>query len=326
MQPFYRFMMAEKATAHFGGTRILRNALSRLFGLLVLLLALATLLFFLLQLTGDPVLVLAGSDASEAQIEAIRREYGFDQPLFAQYVAYMANLLQLDFGTSLASGEPAMMKVLAALPATLLLTALGMMLTLLIAIPVGCAVGIRRGGGRLSNMVLFVAQGVPGFVAALVLVQVFAISLDLLPAIGFGGPSTWILPAVSISAFLVPKLARIVAKNVELTLSAQFVRTARSYGIRGAPLLWRHIFPNAIVGAGAVIGAQFAFLISGVVVIESIFAWPGLGRLLVDATLELDFAVVQAATLTVAVLVFLVNVLTDATLDRVDVRLKEGRS
>jgi peptide/nickel transport system permease protein len=165
-------------------------------------------------------------------------------------------------------------------------------------------------------------QGTPGFAVALVLVQVFAVSLGWVPAIGFSGPASWILPAVSLSIFLAPKLTRVVAANVGAARAEDYVRAARAGGATEREVLFRHILPNALLGAVALIGSQFAFLIGGVVVIETIFAWPGLGRLLVQSTLNLDFPVVQAAALTVAVLVYAVNALTDLVFVALDPRLR----
>lgn len=319
--------MNPPASHRLGPGPILRAAARLLGRLLVLLLAIATFLFFMLQFTGDPALVLAGSEASADQVAAIRTSYGFDRPLPIQYLSYLWATLRFDFGRSLMSGEPAMNLVLEALPVTLLLTVSGMAVTLAAAVPAGAIIGYgnARGRARGATMVLFLLQGIPGYIAALLLVQVFAIELNWLPAVGFSGPASWVLPCLSIAAFLVPKLARIIARGVEDAMKADFIRTARSSGVSERRILWQHALPNALAGATALIGAQLAFLISGLVVIETLFAWPGLGRLIVEATLELDFPVVQAATLLIAVLVFAVNSGTDLLLARIDVRIHEAR-
>ncbi|HEU0224846.1 MAG TPA: ABC transporter permease [Steroidobacteraceae bacterium] len=303
------------------GFRLLRD-------LAVLLLGTLTLLFFLLRLAGDPALVLAGPEATDEQLSAIRAEYGLDRSLPRQYFSYLGNLLRLDFGRSLADGSPALARVLAAYPTSLLLAGLAMAATLLISVPTGAWLGARRNGAarRAVRWLLFVLQGVPGFVTALLLVQVFAIELVWLPAIGFGGVQAMVLPTLSVAAFLAPKLTRLIEANVAAALLSPYVRTARAIGASEREILWRHALPNALLGATALVGTQFAFLMAGLVIIESIFAWPGIGWLLVQSTASLDFPVVQAITLTVVITVFAVNTLVDALQHRIDPRLRHRES
>lgn len=305
------------------GQKILRS-LRPVRDLVVLLLGTLTLLFFLLRLTGDPALVLAGPDATDEQVAAIRAQYGLDRSLPVQYLSYVGNLLRLDFGRSLADGSPALQKVLIAYPTTLLLAALAMAATLLISIPAGAWLGARRDGATRMAMrwLLFVLQGVPGFVTALLLVQIFAIELVWLPALGSSGLQSMILPTFSVAAFLAPKLTRLIEANIAAAMSSSYVRTARSIGASDREILWRHALPNALLGATALVGTQFAFLMTGLVIIESIFAWPGIGWLLVQSTTNLDFPVVQAITMTVVMTVFLVNTFVDMVQHRIDPRLR----
>lgn len=292
--------------------------------LAVLLLGTLTLLFFLLRLTGDPALMLAGADATDEQVAAIRAEYGLDRSLPVQYLSYVGNLLRLDFGRSLADGSPALEKVLIAYPTSLLLAAMAMAVTLLISVPTGAWLGAKRhGAARIAvRWLLFVLQGVPGFVTALLLVQIFAIELVWLPALGSSGPSSLILPTVSVASFLAPKLTRLIEANVAAAMVSPYVRTARAIGASDREILWRHALPNALLGATALVGTQFAFLMTGLVIIESIFAWPGIGWLLVQSTTSVDFPVVQAITLTVVVTVFAVNTFVDLMQRRIDPRLR----
>jgi peptide/nickel transport system permease protein len=199
-----------------------------------------------------------------------------------------------------------------------------MLATLAISVPAGAWLGARRGGAarRLARWLLFVMQGVPGFVTALLLVQAFAIELVWLPALGFGSAAAMVLPTLSVAAFLAPKLTRLIEANVAAAMLSPYVRTARAIGASEREILWRHALPNALLGATALVGAQFAFLMTGLVIIESIFAWPGIGWLLVQSTTSLDFPVVQAITLTVVVTVFAVNALVDWLQHRIDPRLR----
>jgi peptide/nickel transport system permease protein len=303
---------------------LLYALLRRLRDLAVVLFCTTAVLFVMLRLSGDPVAVMAGPDATPAQIAEIRSAYGFDRPLPAQFAAYVGRMVHLDLGESLADGEPALAKVLRVFPASLLLGSLAMGLTLLVSIPLGAWLGARpAGGGRAAARgALLLLQGFPGFVTALVLVQLFAIERPWLPALGFRGIDSWILPVTSIAAYLSPKLVRLVEANVVSAMGSGFVRTARAIGASDAQVLWRHVMPNALLGATALIGTQFAFLVTGLVVIETIFAWPGMGWLLVQSTVSLDFPVVQAIVVVTVVTVYAVNAATDALQRLVDPRLR----
>ncbi len=298
--------------------------LAKLRDLAVLLFALATLLFFLLRAAGDPALVLAGPEATPEAIAAIRAEYGLDRPLIVQYGAYLLNLLRLDFGVSLANREPAIDVVWRAAPATIGLTLAAMTATILVAVPLGAWLGQKPDAPSRRGVAaaLFVLQGVPGFVVTLLLIQVFSVTLLWLPSTGLAGPESWVLPVVGLAAFLAPKLARVIAANVAEAMREDYVRTARAIGASEAEALWRHAVPNALLGASALVGAQFAFLLGGSVVTESIFSWPGLGWHLLKSTQTLDFPVVQAIAVFIAILVFVVNALTDASFRRLDPRLR----
>lgn len=298
------------------GSRLLGNFAVLLFGI-------ATVVFFALRAAGDPIVVLAGENASPEMVEALRERYGFDHPLLLQYLYYIANILRLEFGTSLATGRPALFYVLEQVPATLLLAVLGMAVTLLVSIPVGAWLGAEpdRPGRRLASGVVFFAQGLPGFVTALILIQIFVVQLMWLPSLGLADPRAWVLPAVSLASFLAPKLIRVIAANVSEAMRQEYVRTARSIGASPRSILWREALPNAILGAVALIGAQFAFLFGGAVIIEVLFLWPGIGLLLFRSAQTLDFPVLQAITFVVAVLVFAVNALADLLFRVVDPRV-----
>lgn len=216
--------------------------------------------------------------------------------------------------------------MLQVLPATLALAALGMAATLAIAVPLGAWLGARwpTPGRRAVAALLFFLQGVPGFVIALLLVQAFAIRLGWLPALGFHGPATWLLPMFSLASFLAPRLARVIATNVAQAIAEDYVRTARANGATEREVLFAHALPNALLGATALAGTQLAFLISGTVVLEFIFAWCGIGWLLIESTQTLDFPVIQAIAVVVGGLVFMLNTLVDLALLRLDPRLARG--
>ncbi len=303
----------------FVGSRLIGN-------FVVLLLGITTLMFFALRAAGDPIIVMAGENAGPEMIEALRQQYGFDQPLILQYLYYLGNVLRLDFGASLASGQAALPYVLKQLPATLLLAFLGMTVTIAVSVPVGVWLGARpdRVSSRIIAALVVFAQGLPGFVTALILIQVFVVQLMWLPSLGHADVRTWILPSLSLASFLAPKLIRVIAANISEAMRQEYIRTARSIGSSARSVLWREAFPNAILGTVALISAQFAFLFAGAVIIEVLFLWPGIGLLLFDSAQALDFPVLQAIAFVVAVLVFFVNALTNFIFQVIDPRIGEA--
>lgn len=294
--------------------------------LIILLLSITTFMFFALRMAGDPIIVLAGENASVELIEEIKKQYGFDQPLVIQYFFYIFNIFRLDFGQSLSTGQPALSYVLGQVPATLLLAFLGMAVTLAISIPAGAWLGMKPDalGRRLASGIVFFMQGLPGFVTALLLIQVFVVSLMWFPSLGFSQIKAWILPGISLASFLAPKLIRMISANVSEAMREEYIRTARSIGAPGWSILWREAVPNAILGAVALIGTQFAFLFAGAVIIEVLFLWPGIGLLLFRSAQVLDFPVLQAIAFVIAILVFFVNALTNMAFAVLDPRLRSA--
>ena len=301
-----------------------RPLLARTAELFALLFGITTLLFFLLRISDDPATVIAGEQATPELLAEIRAAYGFDRPVMVQYLIYLGAILRLDFGTSIANDLPALSLVLERLAPTLLLAGLALLLTLSVAVPLGAWLGMRPDAPARRGVsgLIFVAQGIPGYVAGLLFIQLFAVQLGWLPSIGADNPAAWILPAATLAAFLTPKLTRVLAANVAEALREDFIRTARAHGAPPIVILVRHALPNALLGATALIGTQFAFLISGALTTEVIFAWPGLGRLLIASVQVLDFPVVQASVFVIAAMVFAVNGVTDVLFRLIDPRLR----
>lgn len=301
-----------------------RVLLVRLAELVTLLILISTVLFFLLRLGGDPATMLAGENADPEVVAQIRAHYGLDSPLPVQYLTFIGNVLVLNFGDSLSNGRPAIGLVFERLGPTLSLAGAAIAIDLVAATTVGTWLGARprAAGRRAVNAVVFIAQGIPAYITGLVLIEVFAVRLRLLPSIGADGPTSWILPALTLAAFLAPQLTRVVAAGVGEAMREDYVRTARANGAGGLALLIRHVLPNALLGTVAVIGTQFAYLISGALLTEVIFGWPGLGRLLVDSVTRLDFPVVQASVFVVAVGVFGVNTVLDLAFRLIDPRVR----
>lgn len=311
-----------------GRTSLLRGLLTalgvRLAQLVALLLVISTVLFFLIRLSGDVARILAGENATPETIELVREQYGLDRPVIVQYFIFLGQLAQLDFGSSLYSGQDALSLVLQRIPATLQLAAVAVIAAAIIAIPVGSWLGAKpSGGGRgLATVLISCLQGIPGFVVGLLLIQVFAVWFGLLPSIAGSGWQSMILPTLTLAAFLVPQLIRVLAAGTGEVMRQDYVRTAVANGASSGTVLLRHVLPNALLGMAALLGSQFAFLMSGAMLTEYIFAWPGLGLQLINSVTTLDFPVIQATVFVVAVLVFLVNVVMDLVFRLLDPRLR----
>lgn len=300
---------------------------SRLLQLIVLLGTISTTLFLLLRLSGDPAVLLAGEGAGPETIEAIRADYGFDKPLIQQYIMFILDVLRLDFGNSLVNSQPALGFVLSYLPSTLHLTFLAILFNSLLAIPVGVWLGAKPSQRRrkLLSTVVSVAQGTPAYVIALLLIQVFSVWLGWLPSIAGTGTWAWVLPTATLSFALAPNLIRVVAASVEDTTRQDYFRTARANGAGPRTLLMKHSLPNALLSTTSLLGAQFAFLLSGALITEFIFAWPGLGLILVQSITNLDFPTIQATVFVVAYLVFFVNLIMDQIFRFADPRLRKSQ-
>lgn len=296
--------------------------------LAILLFAISTLLFFLLRLSGDPAAVLAGEEADPDLVALIRQRYGLDDALVVQYARYVLSILTLDFGESLRGGQAALGLVLERLASTLLLAFLALLATAAISVPLGAWLGVRPDATtrKWVNGIVFIFQGIPGYIVGLLLIQLFVVELRWMTSIGNQGVTSWILPSLTLASFLAPKMVRVIAANVSEAMREDYIRTARANGASTGEVLRRHALPNALLGATALIGTQFAFLMSGSLITEWIFAWPGFGLLLVQSVERLDFPVVQAAVFVIAGLVFVVNAGTDVAFRLIDPRLRRQQA
>ncbi len=300
----------------------------RLIELLVLLVFVSSTLFFLLRFTGDPAAVLAGETGDQEQLELIRKQYGLDKPLPVQYAIFLVKMVQFDFGKSFANAQDALGLVFERLPTSFTLVLIAFTANLCLSIPMGAWLGSRpdRTGRKLASTFVFIAQGIPGYITGLLLIQLFAVELRWLPSIGNQGPQSWIMPAITLASFQAPQVIRVISANVAEAMREDYIRTARANGAGFSTLLWRHALKNAMLGATALIGAQVSFLLGGSVITEVIFAWPGLGRLLVTSVQTLDFPVVQAAVFMIAVFVYLAIMITDFVFLLIDPRLRRQRA
>lgn len=286
--------------------------------------ALMTSAFFLVRLTGDPVNLYLPVDASDAAREAMRVRLGLDRSLPAQFFDWAWDILRLDFGMSLWHNRPAMDVVLEALPNTLALGAIALALAFTAAIVMGSIAAVNAGGwiDRGVNVLSQAAASVPDFWLGLMGVLLFAVTFRILPTSGFGGPVYWVLPVACLFARPFGTLVQIVRGSMIEALNATFVRTARAKGAHDGRVTFVHALRNALLPAVTVTGDLAAQFAGGGGVVEVVFGFPGIGKLLIDGILKRDFAIVQASIFAVAVVIFFINILVDMLYASIDPRVR----
>lgn len=269
--------------------------------------------FFLLHMTGDPVGMLLPADASREDIDRIVKLFGFDQPMYVQFTRFLGGVVRGDFGNSIRQDEPALSLVLERVPATLELTLAAMVISVLVAFPAGIISASRRGRPIDQGAMLFAlfGQSVPNFWLGIMLILLFSVSLGWFPPFGRGGLENLVLPALTLSMYSMARTARLIRSGMIEVLSQDYIRTAHAKGLSKSTVLWRHALRNALIPTVTVLGLDLAHLLGGAIITETIFAWPGVGRLTISAIFARDYPIVQAAVFLVAVGYTGINLLVD---------------
>ena len=286
---------------------------TRLFRAALTILLVMTFAFVVLRLSGDPASILLGPDAPTDSIEAFRAQWGLDDPIWKQYLAYLKSLAQLDFGVSMRDRSPAIDLVLERVPATLALTVPTLLIQLGVGIPAGVYAALHRESVADRGVIMLSIFGftIPSFVMGLVLVLVFAVTLGWLPS---GGQDSWqhaILPIATMSVGGIGILARFSRSAMIEVMGQPYIRTAMAKGLSWRDVVWKHALPNASVPIVTIVGFMVGSLIAGAVVVESIFSWPGIGRLLIVSVSNRDLAVVQCLLLVIASAMVIANLCVD---------------
>jgi peptide/nickel transport system permease protein len=284
----------------------------RVVRLLIVLAGVSLVTFAILHVSGDPVSLMM-PEAPEADRAALRLAMGFNEPLPVQFGRFVGNIVRGDFGQSFFHREPALRLVLDRMPVTLLLTVLAMTVSLAIAIPVGILSAVRRNShfDHGATFVVFLGTSMPVFWTGIMLILLFAVQLRMLPVSGWASWSALVLPAVTLATFSTPLLLRIVRSSMLEVINLDYVRTARAKGVSEWIVIWHHALINAALPLVTVAGLQFGLLLGGAVITETVFAVPGVGRLIVGAIRQLDFPIVQAGVFVLALIVVLVNFAVD---------------
>jgi peptide/nickel transport system permease protein len=280
--------------------------------LLVVLVGVSLVTFAILQASGDPVALMM-PEAPESDRAVLREAMGFNDPLPVQFARFAGNIVRGDFGQSFFHREPALPLVLARLPTTVLLTLLAMTVSLAIALPIGIVSALRRNSAfdHTATLVVFLGTSRPVFWTGIMLILLFAVQLRVLPVSGWESWTALILPAATLATFSTPLLLRIVRSSMLEVINLDYVRTARAKGVSEWFVICRHALTNAALPLVTVAGLQFSLNLGGAVITETVFAVPGLGRLIIGAIRQLDFPIVQAGVFLIALMVVLVNFAVD---------------
>jgi peptide/nickel transport system permease protein len=294
--------------------------------LALVLVAVGSAVFLLVFLSGDPVMLMVPMNATREEIEALRVALGLDQPLWVQYGRYMTRAVQGDFGNSIKAGQPALDLVLERVPATLELGLAGMLLATLVGMSIGIVSALKRDSwiDAFGRILALGSQAMPIFWLGLILIIVFSVKLRWLPPFGRGGLAELVMPAITMATYNIPLILRLTRSSLFEVLHQDYVRTARAKGLTERRVVLGHILRNAAIPLITVIGMNFGRILGGAIVTETVFAWPGVGLLSIDAVFTADYPVIMASTIILVVSVVVVNFLTDLTYGVLDPRIRHS--
>jgi peptide/nickel transport system permease protein len=290
------------------------------------LLGVSVIVFGIMHLTpGDPAILMLGEAAPERELAALRARLGLDEPIYVQYGIWLGRIVQLDFGRSIRSGRPVTAEIQARLPATIELAVLATLLAIVIGVPLGVLSATRPNSvlDHTATIAAFGGLAMPVFWQGLMMILIFSVWLGWFPSSGrLGGWAYYVLPTLTLGTSAIAAITRMTRSTMLETLSQDYIRTAKSKGLVDRRIVYSHALRNALIPVVTVIGLQFGGLLSGAVLTETIFSWPGIGRLAVDAIRAKDFPVVQGVVMVFAVIYALVNLFVDVIYAYLDPRLK----
>lgn len=292
---------------------MLAYVLKRLGHTILVIIGISIISFVFLQLSGDPVGLMLPQDATSQQVEELRQKLGLDDPVVVQYLRFVGDTLQGDLGRSLFSNEPVAGLILERLPATVELAFFSMVFALVIALPIGIVSALKRGTFIDTASMVFALFGLsmPHFWLGIMMIMLFSVQLGWLPTSGRGSFSQIIMPAAAMGISMIALFARLTRSTMLEVLGQDYVRTARAKGLPEYFVIGKHALKNAMIPLITMIGMEFGLLLGGAVIIETVFAWPGVGRLIVQAITDRDYPVVQGAVMLLAMIFVVVNLLVD---------------
>ncbi len=299
--------------------------ISRLLQSIVVILGVLLLVFFIVHLTGDPVRIMLPPEANQEDVERLRVQMGLDRPLPEQFIRFLGGAARGDFGESLRyRGQPALKQVVQRFPATLTLAAATLAWSLPAALLLGTIAAVRRNSviDNLATMTALLGQSLPSFWLGLMLILIFAVQFGLLPSSGYGKLQHVILPAFTLGAFFTARNTRLVRSGMSEVLEQEYIRTARAKGLGERIVLVRHALKNMAIPVVTLVGLDIGQLLGGAVVTETVFAWPGIGRLAIDSILNRDFPVLQADVFFIALAFVGINLFIDVCYTWLDPRVR----
>jgi peptide/nickel transport system permease protein len=302
-----------------------RFILFRLIQATITLLALSAGVFFAVNITGDVVSFLTNPQDTQEERQAMRERLGLDRPVYVQYAKFLGHMVQGDFGDSPTWGRPARDLLAERLPNTIKLAAAGFVLTLIIGIPLGIISAVNRRGlvDRVVTPLAIVGMAAPQFWVGVMLILLFGAILGWLPTFGIGGPTHFILPAFSLSLFLIAGMVRLTRSSMLDVLDSEYIKFARVKGLANWIVIWKHALKNAVIPVMTFAGISLGGLLNGSIVVEQVFGWPGVGKLMLGAVQQRDFTVVEATVLTSGGLYIMMATIVDILYAYVDPRIRE---
>lgn len=296
----------------------------RIFQIFPVLLIITLIVFSLVYVAGDPVVLMLPEEASQEDIDNMREALGLDKPFIIQYFSFLGDVFTGDFGESYRFNQPALPIVLERLPNTFMLAGASMVIAVLISIPLGILSSLRK--GRLLDVIITggatLGRAMPNFWLGIMLILLFSVNLQIFPVSGAGSMWHLVLPAITLGTAVAAEMARLVRSNMLETLGQDYIRTAKGKGLHHSKVIYKHAFKNTLVPVITIMFLQTSSLIGGALITEQVFAYPGLGQLLIQAVNTSDMAIVQASVFIIALLVILMNLIADILYRFLDPRIK----
>lgn len=289
----------------------------------LVLLGAVTFTFFMTRATGDPAKLMLSEEANQEAIDNFRVQHGLDQPLYIQYGRYILQVVSGDLGTSIRQTEPVSKLVFERLPSTLKLTLISLLISILMSFPLGIFIALHRNSiwDLLGTSLALFGQATPSFWTGLMLILIFGVWLRVLP---ISGSDTWkhlVLPSITLSFFVTGRLTRLIRSGMLEVMGTEYIRTARAKGLQERTIIWIHALKNASTAVVTMLGLEFATLLGGALIIETVFALPGIGRLVINAVGQRDFPIVQGVVLISAAIFVIVNLIVDLLYSVLDPRI-----
>ncbi|MBW1612610.1 MAG: ABC transporter permease [Deltaproteobacteria bacterium] len=301
-----------------------RYIIIRLFQTVVTLVILSIVIFVLVRLGGDPAILMLPETATQEDYQYMKKQLGLDKPIYYQYGVFFINACKRDLGKSIRTGKPVVSSIMEVLPNSLKLVTVAFIIGFALSIPLGVIAAVKKDTiwDNFARMVAGLGQSLPTFWVGLVMIQVFVVWLNILPAYGMGTWQHYLMPATCMGIFLMAGVARLLRSSMLEVLDSEYIKMARIKGVKESIVIWKHALRNSLLSVVSFGGIYIAILITGAILIETVFAWPGFGRLAYTAIINQDFPLIQGVVLTAGALVMVSNFITDIFYAYLDPRIR----